>query len=254
MSFLSDLFGGGNDDAAEDAARIQADATREGIALTRETRDLARSDLAPFRGLGERALAPLEQILDPTGQVDFLIDNPLFEAALQRFNQNTNASAAASGRFRAGDTRDELFSNFLRAGIPLLDFQRQGLFQAVNTGQASAAGQAATSERSNLAITDLLNQGANALAAGEVGAAQARQERAGNIVEGAAVAALIFSDRRLKHEIAFHSMHGPYRAYTFRYKGSDTVYRGVMADEVGQINPDAVTYVDGFAAVDYARL
>jgi hypothetical protein len=43
--------------------------------------------------------------------------------------------------------------------------------------------------------------------------------------------------------------------YRYRYLWSDTVYVGVMAQEVAAIAPEAVVgHPDGFLRVDYARL
>lgn len=43
--------------------------------------------------------------------------------------------------------------------------------------------------------------------------------------------------------------------YDFKYLDHDTVYRGVMADEVVQVIPEAVSYDDdGFARVDYSKV
>jgi hypothetical protein len=43
--------------------------------------------------------------------------------------------------------------------------------------------------------------------------------------------------------------------YRYRYLWSDTVYVGVMAQEVAAIAPEAVVHhADGFLRVDYARL
>tara|TARA_A100001201_G_scaffold69469_1_gene64103 strand:+ start:754 stop:1503 length:750 start_codon:yes stop_codon:yes gene_type:complete len=45
-----------------------------------------------------------------------------------------------------------------------------------------------------------------------------------------------------------------YKIYEFNYKGNDTRYRGVMAQDVVKINPMAVHVQDGFLAVDYSKV
>lgn len=42
--------------------------------------------------------------------------------------------------------------------------------------------------------------------------------------------------------------------YSFRYKGDPTLHRGVVAQEVREVRPDAVMEIDGFLHVDYGRL
>lgn len=62
----------------------------------------------------------------------------------------------------------------------------------------------------------------------------------------------IFSDRRLKHDIKrIGTTDGGTPIYTFKYKGSDVVHMGVMAQDV----PDAqIKDTTGYLRVDYARV
>jgi hypothetical protein len=64
------------------------------------------------------------------------------------------------------------------------------------------------------------------------------------------------SDIRLKRDIAQVGRLGNgLGLYRYRYLWSDTVYVGVMAQEVALIRPDAVVHgLDGYLRVDYSRL
>lgn len=66
------------------------------------------------------------------------------------------------------------------------------------------------------------------------------------------------SDSRLKQDIVLlgKDMVTGFNIYEFAYLGSPEVrYRGVMAQEVKEVRPDAViTDSDGFMAVNYATL
>lgn len=66
------------------------------------------------------------------------------------------------------------------------------------------------------------------------------------------LAAMAFSDRRLKRDIrpAGHTKEG-YPQYRFKYLWSDQEHLGVMADEVP---PELVVEIGGFKAVDYGRV
>lgn len=68
----------------------------------------------------------------------------------------------------------------------------------------------------------------------------------------ALVGALPFSDRRLKHDIKrIGTTDGGTPIYTFKYKGSEVVHMGVMAQDV----PDAqIKDTTGYLRVDYARV
>ena len=64
------------------------------------------------------------------------------------------------------------------------------------------------------------------------------------------------SDIRLKRDIAgLGELSNGLHLYRYRYLWSDTVYVGVMAQEVSAIAPDAVIQgSDGYLRVDYSRL
>ena len=71
-----------------------------------------------------------------------------------------------------------------------------------------------------------------------------------------AVTGIVFSDRRLKENIVWHSITSSgLNMYEFSYLGNSTRWIGVMADEVQEIRPDAVqTLAQGYMGVDYAKL
>jgi hypothetical protein len=62
------------------------------------------------------------------------------------------------------------------------------------------------------------------------------------------------SDRRLKRDSAIvGKLANGLNVWAFRYKGSEHLQLGLMADEVKQLHPDAITVVDGYDWVDYAK-
>jgi hypothetical protein len=79
----------------------------------------------------------------------------------------------------------------------------------------------------------------------------------GTVVDGICEVGVFFgSDRRLKRDIVLLTrLTNSIGLYRFRYLWSDTVYVGVMAQEVAEIAPEAVTRgTDGFLRVNYERL
>jgi hypothetical protein len=63
------------------------------------------------------------------------------------------------------------------------------------------------------------------------------------------------SDLRAKENIEFAGYHGKHKLYDFNYKGHPERYRGVMAQDVKTICPEAVTVSEsGYLVVDYSQL
>lgn len=64
-----------------------------------------------------------------------------------------------------------------------------------------------------------------------------------------------WSDRALKRDIKLVGRENGFNVYEFRYKGNPSaLYRGVMADEVEQIIPEAVTEIGGYKTVNYPMI
>ncbi len=70
----------------------------------------------------------------------------------------------------------------------------------------------------------------------------------------ASTVASIFSDFRLKENINHVGEKNGFNLYDFNYIGNPVRYRGVMAQEVADVRPDAVTEIGGFLAVNYGAI
>jgi hypothetical protein len=93
--------------------------------------------------------------------------------------------------------------------------------------------------------------------AGQQQAAAQRGSALGNVLGTAGqigAAYLMRSDRRLKENIIPVGEQNGFTLYEFNYTGEPQRYRGVMAQEVIETRPDAVTLVDGYLAVDYGAI
>jgi hypothetical protein len=63
------------------------------------------------------------------------------------------------------------------------------------------------------------------------------------------------SDVHAKEKIEYVGRKNGYKVYDFNYKGSPERYRGVMAQDIRRVKPEAVTVgSDGFLRVDYSQL
>ena len=176
LSLASSVYAGRQQSkAAKQSAAAQLQAGQEGMELTRESRDLARGDLAPFRTFGEGVLPQLQNMLTPEGQAAYANENnPIFKAALDNMNRRTAINAAITGRTGAGDTNQQYLQNWQAAAMPLIQNQQNMLFNAANMGQSSAAGQANTAMTAGANLSNLRTDMGAAQAGGIVGAANAK--------------------------------------------------------------------------------
>ena len=174
--------------AAGKAADAQVESSKESIAFQKESRDLARADLEPFKAFGEKQINPLQQLLDNNG--DAIRGNETFQVASEVLSDDIAGRNAARGKLGSGDTVNDLFRENALLGESLFnsDFNRR--FNALNLGQASAAGQANTAVTTGANVGETILQGGNARAAGEVGKANAVSSGVNNLISLAGTAGL----------------------------------------------------------------
>jgi hypothetical protein len=131
--------------------------------------------------------------------------------------------------------------------------------QAASTAAANAANRAASNAAgraaSNAAGRAASNAASNAASRAASNAASNAASRAASAIRIPQVQPHI-SDIRLKRDIAVvGELPSGLHLYRYRYLWSDTLYVGVMAQEVMTVDPDAVVRGnDGYLRVDYGRL
>lgn len=187
MGFVKDTFdsitGKGAEKAARKAGKLQAESADKALELTRESRDIARGDLSPFREAGQGALNPLVSLVqDPQAQRQYVEDNPFFNSLLSQSRGDILQNAAARGKLGSGGTLKALDENVLTLGPGLVQNQINNLSNLANMGQASAAGQANVAQNAGAQGSNLITQRGNALASGQVGAANARSQGTQNLL------------------------------------------------------------------------
>jgi len=253
-SIIGGLTGQSGAEAAREGARLQQEAALAGIDEQRQARESIQQNLSPFLNLGTNNIGELQGLLDPNQQANFVTNNPLFQQLSEDTARRVFSNQAARGKLGSGETANLLGRQLLPIGQQFAQQQFNNLFNTVGLGQNAAALQGTSTQNSANNITDLLGQSGNAAAAGGVGAANSLSEGASNIAGLVGKAASLFSDPRLKTGVKKVGTFKGLNAYEFSYIGSDTVYRGVMADEVLEKNPDAVVEIDGYLAVNYGAL
>lgn len=261
--------------AASNAARVQSESADKAIEFQKESRDIARADLQPFREAGESALPGLQELVnDPNAQLAFIQDNPFFDALTNQASDTLFANQAARGKTGSGGTAEELQNSLLRLGTDLVNQsigQRQNL---ASIGSNAAAGQATLTQNTGNAVGNLLTQQGNAQAAGIIGARNAINEGRSQLLNlgaqglgaafgggggggAAAAGALAACDINLKENIIeVGKLHNGLPVYLFNYKDdpSKKVYMNVMAQDVEKINPDAVIEIDNVKFVNMEKI
>lgn len=265
MGFVSDIVGGLTGRTAAEAAtaagQTTLQGTREGIAATERATEQGLGFLEPFSGLGQAGLEQASFLTDPQAQFEFLQSNPLFQSALENANRQTQNVAAARGRLSAGDTLQQLSENVLLSASPLIAGQKQSIGDLLNFGSGIAQSQANTAIGQGTNIANLITGGAQAQAAGQIGAANAQQQGLQNLLSlGGTVGAAALSDKRLKSSIKKVGEENGHNIYTWTWNslakklGLSGDAKGVLANEVLETHPEAVTANGGFLMVNYEMI
>lgn len=178
--------------AARDAASTQAAAADRAAGMTQAAQEQLRSDLSPYRQVGETAL-PLLQSLASAPQIDRvaqLQSNPLFQASLASRDRATLGAAANQGRIGTGEFSQQIAENYLLSASPLINQQmeeerirEQRLLNLANIGQSSASQTGVSGLQAAQASGANLMAGANAQSAGIVAGQQAMANRNAEILQ-----------------------------------------------------------------------
>lgn len=271
VDLIGDLSGKPQQQAAAEAAKLQYQATLAGIEAQKEALAQQRTDLAPFRNLTNQAALNKFYGMG-VGRPDYSY-NPntdrLLNNALNRTTRAVMDAQAAKGKLGSGSTltslteamapiymnrEQQVFENRYNAN----NQQYNQLAQMIGMSQNAAAGQGAATANATNNITDLTTQGANAQAAGQIGAANAQAQGTNNMLGLAAMAASFFSDERLKEDVKrVGKMDDGTPIYTYKYKDGDPrTHMGVMAQEARKKHPDAVKRdpLTNMLMVNYSRL
>lgn len=251
-----DLTGEGAAAAAGEAAKAQLEGTKLAIEESKAAREQARADLSPFREAGAAALGGLTSLTtDPEAQKNFITQNPFFKALADDAQSRLFANQAAKGKVGSGETPKALQNSLLLLGNDLLQQTISNRFNLATLGSNAAAGQATATQNAGAQIADLTTQGANATAAGIIGAANAKTNAQNQLIGlGLGVGAIAASDIRVKKDINKIGEYKNLPVYMFKYIWDDEYHIGFMAQEVQEVYPEAVIDINGILHVDYAKV
>lgn len=271
---MSDLFGGASNAANDQVAGIQKGQRAATSNISQGNQDLTSnytSGLAPFLtnfSQAQGGVGQLQNLLGLNGAQgsqqaqQTLQSTPGYQFALGQGNNAVNAQAAATGMTGSGNQAlalqkfgtglaDQTYQSAVSNLMPFL--QSSNSNAAGIGGLSSGLGNQLNANQNTLAN---LNYGADtSIGNANASAALANQSLDLNLLGGGLnLAGSLFSDERLKEAIEpVGELYDGTNVYRYRYKGDDTPRIGVMAQEVEQNNPDAVSEFGGYRAVNYER-
>ncbi len=280
--------------AADQAAAIQADAKTQALDLSGKATAQARADLQPYNAAGTQAIGGLQAglegvsnlVTNPNAQKDYITNNPFFDALSKRASTTLLNNAATKGKLASGNTAEALQNSILLLGSDLVNqniTQRQNTnnqYQAlVNTGLSAAGTQAnvtnSGANRDVSTVTGVANNQSNlrqdsgdAQAAGIMGSASARNNGIQGVANVATSAigqyngmptqtngSISLCDVRAKENISeVGKLKNGLPIYKFNYKGDNKTHLNVMAQDVEEVNPSAVTEINGFKYINMEKV
>lgn len=253
-------------------------ASDKAVALQSKIYEEQKKQAQPWLQAGQGALTTLQGRLGltPGGTGDLmqtysgqnLMDDPGYQFRMQQGQKAIERQQAAAGKYLTPEAQmalqrygQDFGSQEYGAGYNRFNQDQNTLFNRLaaisGVGQQQLAQQQAVGSNYGQSISNIYGQVGNA-AVNAQAANQANRGSLFNTLVGAGATlggAYLMSDRRLKEEIKPDGFENGHQMYTFRYIGQDKTYRGVMAQDIMETNPDAVvTNSDGYLMVDYGKL
>lgn len=287
VSKITDAVGITDSKAPERAAQQQIAASQTASQAQQEALDYLKESQAPVMEAQSSSLSRLGnlassgvnpyQLQSDAQLLSGIEDSPLYQSimgGLDNAEESVLRNQAMTGGFRSGGTQQ----NLARLSS---DLQNQALLSAFGNRQQRDMSQAGLNQQAfqnqlglESTIMGLPNQVGNVagltagigqtLAQGKTAAAQSAlqgsQANMQNLLGLASAGATAFSDRRLKGNIKPIGKENGFKVYTWDWNeeaeklGLTGGGRGVIADEVKKVRPEAVTEYSGFDTVDYEMI
>lgn len=247
-------------DASRSAANKQKDAANNATNYQERMFNEIRGDLSPYNQFGQGALGPLNSLLgmsggtvDPAAMQKALQNMPGYQFTLNQGLQSVQNSAAARGLGSSGAALRGAAD--YATGLAQSNYNQyfNQLMQAAGLGEnaASMTGQFGTQTAQSIG-QNMIGAG-NAMAAGQMGQANAYAGALNNMADMGGLYMLMKSDRRLKANIKpIGKLDNGLTIYSYTINGSFQI--GLMADEVESIHPEAVVeHPRGYKMVNYSK-
>lgn len=272
QDFIGGITGSTAADAATQASQLNADAIREGSAAQQQYQQQAldymmQREQLP-RQFSEGALTQMGGLYgleggDPNAMAN-LQQTPMYQAIMSGVPASEEAilrNAGATGGFRSGGVQQNLAENIQGLQNQALYSSMEGL-QGLSNLPSGAGNIANMMGNIGSTVGSGIYGAGQSLAQGVTGAAQATQAGMGNLMNtGMGIGSMLaFSDIRLKSNVEFVGDAYGHNWYSWDWNdnakelGLSGKGEGVMAHEVAEIIPDAITTNGDYLIVDYSKL
>lgn len=255
----------GAQEAAQEAAGLQAEAAEAGITEVRRQFDVTQEGLQPFQEAGVSAIGQQQALLGLTGPEEqaaafsALEQSPGQQFLRDRAQKNLLRNAAAIGGLGGGNVRSALVQQGV--GFAQQDLQNQfgRLGQLAGQGQQTAAQIGQFGQQTSQNVQRGIQSAAEARASGILGGQQAEAQFTQGLFQLGGTA-LLASDKRLKTNIKKTGSVNGFNWYSWDWNelgealGLFGESQGVIANEVQETNPELVGNKNGYLAVNYLAL
>jgi hypothetical protein len=254
-----------DDHSARDAAELEAAANRNAIAEIQRQFNLTQENIAPNIAAGHEALPGMQEAATVEGldaRLGKIFNSDIFSNLVDERTRGVEGQLAAGGLTRSGAGVEAAAAVPQDIGLALEALLSGRESEIVGSGQNAAAGLGALGSQSSAQIADYLGKSGQARSAGIITDAQSdASRRQGAITTAASVAAMFFSDIRLKknvEKIADVDGLGIYQ-WDWRPETDGTMVElcgniGFMAHEVEDRYPEFVHEVGGIKVINYPAL
>jgi len=251
----SSFFGG----AEKEAGKQQAAGFRASGAEFREQGEAIRESFQPFVEPGGQAFQETAALSGALGvgqeqqAIDRFIESPGQQFLRERAEKSLIRNQAATGGLGGGNIKKALQEQAIGIAAQQQQQRLSNLGVVSSTGFGALQQQAQARQFQTGGVSQALTGAAGSKAAGTVGCAAGFRSGVGQVVQGVAA----FSDKTLKKDIKkIGASDSGINIYEFRYINdtNDILHQGVIAQELLETNPDAVTKNNGLYSVDYSLI
>lgn len=245
------VIGGVWDDlTGKTAANAAGEASEASLGFQREALDYLKQTQQPLLEAQQFGLGGLQDYYsgNQQGLIDQVQASPFYSSMIDQGEESALRGAAATGGLRSGGTNQALAQN------------SQNVLQSLVNQQLGGLGQMAGFQPNTGAVAGQIGNMGTTTAQGITGAAQARQDGIGNLMNLGLSAAGLFSDERLKDNLEKVGKVNGHNWYTWTWNkaakalGLSGVSQGVIAQEAEQIAPHLIGERDGYKTVNYAGI